>query len=301
LYYTIEANRMKELKNVLITGAAGGFGTIIIDALLAEGYTVTGAMRDAEGRNKLAAQTLENKGVFVVNIDVTNDQSVVEGVDKAASKMGSIDILINNAGLGAGGIQEGFTADDWKKVFDVNVFGVQRMTRAVLPFMKREQRGLLMLISSLSARLSVPFQGPYSPSKWAAEALAESYRVEVSNLGIESCIVEPGGFPTQFIGSLLQPSEKERSLDYGAIKDLPAALLSSVKSVFESNPEQTPDLVSDAVIKLIKMPQGTRPMRTEVDRMFMGDLVAPLNQQLAEANEKVYEAFQMEYLTKVKN
>ena len=292
---------MKKLKNVLITGAAGGFGTIIIDALLSEGYTIAGAMRDTEGRNKQAAETLEEKGVFVVEIDVTNDDSVVDGVNKAAAEMGSIDILINNAGLGAGGIQEGFTADDWKKVFDVNVFGVQRMTRAVLPFMKREQRGLLMLISSLSARLSVPFQGPYSPSKWAAEALAESYKVEVSNLGIESCIVEPGGFPTQFIGSLLQPSDKERLLDYGAIKDLPDALLSSVKSVFESNPEQTPDLVSNAVINLIKMPQGTRPMRTEVDRMFMGDLVAPLNQQLAEANEKVYEAFQMKYLTKVKN
>ena len=292
---------MKKLKNVLITGAAGGFGTIIIDALLSEGYTIAGAMRDTEGRNKQAAETLEQKGVFVVEIDVTNDDSVVDGVNKAAAEMGSIDILINNAGLGAGGIQEGFTADDWKKVFDVNVFGVQRMTRAVLPYMKRQQHGLLMLISSLSARLSVPFQGPYSPSKWAAEALAESYKVEVSNLGIESCIVEPGGFPTQFIGSLLQPSDKERLLDYGAIKDLPDALLSSVKSVFESNTEQTPDLVSNAVINLIKMPQGTRPMRTEVDRMFMGDLVAPLNQQLAEANEKVYEAFQMEYLTKVKN
>ena len=292
---------MKKLKNVLITGAAGGFGTVIIEALLIEGYTITGAMRDTEGRNKQAAETLEKKGVFVVEIDVTNDESVVEGVNKAAAQMGGIDILINNAGLGAGGIQEGFTADDWKKVFDVNVFGVQRMTRAVLPYMKRQQHGLLMLISSLSARLSVPFQGPYSPSKWAAEALAESYKVEVSNLGIESCIVEPGGFPTQFIGSLLQPSDKERLLDYGAIKDLPDALLSSVKSVFESNPEQTPDLVSNAVINLIKMPQGTRPMRTEVDRMFMGDLVAPLNQQLAEANEKVYEAFQMKYLTKVKN
>jgi len=292
---------MKKSKNVLITGAAGGFGTIIIEALLAEGYNVTGAMRDAEGRNKLAAQTLESQGVFVVEIDVTSDDSVVEGVNKAVARMGSIDILINNAGLGAGGIQEGFTADDWKKVFDVNVFGVQRMSRAVLPFMKMQQHGLLMLISSLSARLSVPFQGPYSPSKWAAEALAESYRVEVSNLGIESCIVEPGGFPTQFIGSLLQPSEKERSLDYGAIKDLPDALLSSVKSVFESNPEQTPDLVSEAVVNLIKMPHGTRPMRIEVDRMFMGNLVAPLNQQLAIANEKVYEAFQMEYLTKVKS
>ena len=229
---------MKKLQNVLITGAAGGFGTVIIEALLTEGYTVTGAMREVGGRNKHAAEILEKIGVFTVEIDVTSDESVVEGVRKSAVKMGSIDILINNAGLGAMGIQESFTADDWKKVFDVNVFGVQRMTRAVLPFMKQQQKGLLMLISSLSARLSVPFQGPYSPSKWAAEALAESYRVEISNLGIESCIVEPGAFPTQFIGSLLQPSEKERSSDYGSIKDLPDALLASIASVFEANPEQ---------------------------------------------------------------
>lgn len=292
---------MKKLKNVLITGAAGGFGTVIIEALLIEGYTITGAMRDTEGRNKQAAETLEKKGVFVVEIDVTNDESVVEGVNKAAAQMGGIDILINNAGLGAGGIQEGFTAEDWKKVFDVNVFGVQRMTRAVLPFMKQKQHGLLMLISSLGARLSVPFQGPYSPSKWAAEALAESYRMEVSNLGIESCIIEPGAFPTQFIGSLLQPSDNERALDYGAIKDLPGILLSSIESVFESNPDQSPDLVSKAVIDLVKTPHGKRPMRTEVDMMFMGDLVAPLNQQLAMANEKLYEAFRMGHLTEVKN
>jgi NAD(P)-dependent dehydrogenase (short-subunit alcohol dehydrogenase family) len=290
---------MKELKNVLITGAAGGFGTVIVEALLAEGYNITGAMRDTEGRNKLAAATLKEKGVYVVEIDVTNDESVMEGAGKAAAKMGGIDILINNAGLGAMGIQESFTADDWKKVFDVNVFGVQRMTRAVLPFMKQQQKGLLILISSLSARLSVPFQGPYSPSKWAAEALAESYRTEVSNFGIETCILEPGAFPTHFIGSLFQPSEKERSADYGAIKDLPDALLASIESVFEANPEQNPNLVSDSITELIKMPHGTRPMRTEVDRMFMGDLVAPLNQQLAEANEKLYEAFQMAHLTKV--
>jgi NADP-dependent 3-hydroxy acid dehydrogenase YdfG len=292
---------MKTLKNVLITGAAGGFGTVIIEALLTEGFTITGAMRDANGRNKRSAEFLKKKGVFVVEIDVTDDASVTAGVEKAAAQMGSIDILINNAGLGAGGIQEAFTADDWKMVFDVNVFGVQRMTRAVLPFMKQQQQGLLMLISSLSARLSVPFQGPYSPSKWAAEALAESYRMEVSNLGIESCIIEPGAFPTQFIGSLLQPSEKGRTSDYGAIKDLPGALLASIESVFEANPEQSPDLVSKAVMNLINMPHGKRPMRTEVDKMFMGDLVAPLNQQLATANEELYKAFQMEHLSIVKN
>jgi NAD(P)-dependent dehydrogenase (short-subunit alcohol dehydrogenase family) len=292
---------MRKLNNVLITGAAGGFGTVTIDALLAEGYTVTGAMRDVGGRNRQASESLERKGVFVVEIDVTSDERVTEGVRKAATQMGSIDILINNAGLGTMGIQEEFTSLDWKKVFDVNVFGVQRMTRAVLPFMRQQQQGLLMLISSLGARLSVPFQGPYSPSKWAAEALAESFRVEVSNFGIESCIVEPGAFPTQFIGSLLQPSEKERSADYGPIKDLPEALLASIEGVFQANPEQGLTLVSKAIIKLLDMPHGKRPMRTEVDRMFMGDLVAPLNHQSAEANDRLHEAFQMDHLTKVKS
>jgi len=291
---------MTKLKNVLITGASGGFGNVIIEALLTEGYTITGALRDAAGRNKQVAETLKEKGVFIVEIDVTNDESVVEGVRKAATQMGSIDILINNAGLGAMGIQEAFTAHDWKKVFDVNVFGVQRMTRAVLPFMREQQQGLLMLISSLGARLAVPFQGPYSSSKWAAEALAESFRVEVSNFGIETCIVEPGAFPTKFIGSLLQPGEQERLKDYGAIKDLPDAMLASIESVFEANPEQKPELVSAAVVELLKMQHGTRPMRTEVDRMFMGELIAPLNQQLAIANEKLYQAFQMDHLTKVK-
>jgi NAD(P)-dependent dehydrogenase (short-subunit alcohol dehydrogenase family) len=292
---------MGKLKNVLITGAAGGFGTVIIEALLKEGYTVTGTLRDAAGRNKQVADKLKKDGVFVVEIDVTDDDSVIEGVGRAAAQMGSIDILINNAGIGTVGIQESFTANDWKKVFDVNVFGVQRMTRAVLPFMKKNQQGLLLLISSLSARFAVPFPGPYCPSKWAAEALAESYRTEVSNLGIETCIIEPGAFPTQFIGSLLQPSDPDRTLDYGTIRDLPAAMLASIDEVFASNPDQNPNMVSNALIKLLKLPHGSRPVRTEVDAMFMGELVAPLNAQLDAANEKLYEAFQMTHLTKVKN
>lgn len=290
---------MERLKNVLITGAAGGFGTVMIEALLNEGYNVTGTLRDAGSRNKHVADKLKDAGAFVVEVDVTDDDSVVQGVGEAAAQMGGIDILINNAGIGTVGIQESFTADDWKKVFDVNVFGVQRMTRAILPFMKSQQRGLLILISSLSARLAVPFPGPYCPSKWAAEALAESYRTEVSNLGIESCIIEPGAFPTQFIGSLLQPSDPDRVADYGAIKDLPAAMLASIDEVFASNPEQKPTMVSAALINLLKLPHGARPVRTEVDAMFMGELVAPLNKQLDTANDKLYEAFQMTHLTKV--
>ncbi len=297
---------MKKLQNkvAFITGGSRGMGASIASRLASEGATV---VFTHSGKNTAKAsavlRAIKANGSRGAALVANNEhpETILEAMESTMKEFGAIDILINNAGLGATGIQEEFTADDWKKVFDVNVFGVQRMTRAVLPFMKKQQQGLLMLISSLGARLAVPFQGPYSPSKWAAEALAESYRVEVSHLGIESCIVEPGAFPTPFIGSLLQPSEKERSADYGAMKDLPDTLMASVKGVFEANPEQSPDLVFKAIVELLKMPHGTRPIRTEVDRMFMGELVAPLNKQLEEANQKLYEAFQMPHLTNVKS
>lgn len=94
---------MSNLNKVLITGASDGFGMVIIDALIEEGYRITGALRDAEGRNKRASEELRRKGVFVIEIDVTNDESVVTGGGTAAAHMGGIDILINNAGIGTVG------------------------------------------------------------------------------------------------------------------------------------------------------------------------------------------------------
>ena len=121
------------------------------------------------------------------------------------------------------GCKKAFTADDWKKVFDVNVFGVQRMIRAVLPHMKERKHGLLIQIASLTGRLAIPFQGPYSPSKWAVEALAELYRVEVSQFGIESCVIEPGGFPTSFLDRLMEPSDRSRLASYLVLSKLPCS------------------------------------------------------------------------------
>src|SRR5207237_236186 len=110
----------------------------------------------------------------------------------------------------------------WRRVFEVNVFGVQRVVRAVLPRMKERKAGLLVQVSSLNGRMALPFQGPYSPSKWAVEALAEVYRVELSQLGIESCIVEPGGMPTTFLERLVTPSDSSRDASYGDMAQFPA-------------------------------------------------------------------------------
>jgi NAD(P)-dependent dehydrogenase (short-subunit alcohol dehydrogenase family) len=288
------------LSNVLITGAGSGFGRLTVDALLAAGHTVAGSMRDINGRNRDVAAALTAQGVLVVEIDVTDDNSVENGVNQVITTLGTLDVVINNAGLGALGLQEGFTSDDFKRVFDVNVFGVQRIDRAVIPHMKARGTGLLIQIASLTGRLSIPFQGPYSPSKWAVEALAELYRVELSQHGIESAIVEPGGMPTEFLGRLISPSDPDRLADYGDVAELPIGFLNSFEATFAANPEQDPKLVADAIVDLIALPHGERPFRTVVDKMGLGDLVAPYNDHLESLTQNIYTMFQIQHLLHVK-
>jgi NAD(P)-dependent dehydrogenase (short-subunit alcohol dehydrogenase family) len=173
---------MNMAKRILITGANGGFGKLMFDTLAAKGHKVVAAMRDTGGRNKNAADQFKKTGE-VVEIDVTVDSSVKSGVAQAIQVAGGLDVVINNAGTGVIGLQEAFTPEDLKKIFDINVFGVHRMNRAVLPHMRKNRSGLLVHISSLLGRITVPFYGPYNASKWALEALAENYRSELSGFG----------------------------------------------------------------------------------------------------------------------
>ncbi|MEM9103810.1 MAG: SDR family oxidoreductase [Pseudomonadota bacterium] len=184
--------------SVLITGTNSGFGYLIANTLVDAGYRVAGSVRDPNGRNASIVKGLEVKGIHIVEIDVTDEESVTQGVFKASEKIGPIDILINNAGVGTLGWQESFTIDDFKKVFDINVFGVQRMTRAVLPQMKQRGHGTIIQISSILGKFVLPFLGSYSATKHAVEGLVENYRVELSQFGIQSLIVQPGGFGTDF-------------------------------------------------------------------------------------------------------
>lgn len=290
----------QEKSTVLITGAATGFGRLTIETLIKAGYRVTGTMRDVEGRNAANAEALKNLGADVIEMDVTSDFSTETGITQAITRMGRVDVVINNAGLGALGIQESFTSEDWKTVFDVNVFGVQRVNRAVLPHMKLRGSGLLLQIASCTGRLAIPFQGPYSPSKWAVEALAELYRVECSQLGIESCIVEPGGFPTEFLDRLMRPGDPSRSGSYGEIAELPERFFKGFEQAFAANPAQNPQLVADAILNLIGMPYGERPFRTVVDKMGLAEHVIPYNEHLEKITQSIYSIFGIGHLLKVK-
>ena len=267
-------------KNVLITGANGGFGKLTVETLLAKGHQVVATLRGVSGKNKEAAAALEAAGAKVVEIDVTNEQSVNEGIAKAIDLLGGLDVVVNNAGVGVLGIQENFTTEDFQRLFEINVFGVQRVNRAVLPHFRSKGSGLLVHISSLLGRMTLPFYGPYNASKWALEALAENYRVELSGFGVDSVVVEPGGYPTSFFSSLIQPSDKSRDEGYGPMVDAPKQLFDSFEGALANNPDQKPQDVADAIVGIIETPAGQRPFRTVVDKMGMGDHLIGYNDQL---------------------
>ncbi|MEM9687796.1 MAG: SDR family NAD(P)-dependent oxidoreductase [Bacteroidota bacterium] len=214
--------------------------------------------------------------------------------------MEGLDVVINNAGVGVLGIQEQFTIEDFKRLFDINVFGVQRVNRAVLPHFRDQGSGLLIHISSLLGRIAFPFYGPYNASKWALEALAENYRVELSGFGVDSCIVEPGGYPTGFMSNLMKPSDISQNESYGEMVNAPQQMFENFEGALASNPAQNPQNVADAIADLISTPAGQRPVRTVVDNMGMGTHIEPYNNQLAQIHEGLYNAFGMEEMLKLK-
>ncbi len=265
---------------ILITGASGGFGALTVKTLLQQGHSVAATMRNTDSKNKDVATELSALGAHIVELDVTDDESVSSGVAEAKDLLGGLDVVINNAGVGVLGIQENFTIDDFKRLFDINVFGVQRVNRAALPHLRQQGSGLLVHVSSLLGRMTLPFYGPYNASKWALEALAENYRLELSGFGVDSCIVEPGGYPTTFFNSLIQPSDDSQNASYGEMVNAPKQLFDSFEGALAGNPNQDPQHVADAIANLISTPAGQRPVRTVVDNMGMGTHIEPYNQQL---------------------
>jgi NAD(P)-dependent dehydrogenase (short-subunit alcohol dehydrogenase family) len=289
------------MAQILITGASGGFGLLTVKQLLRDGHSVVGTSRDIAGRNKARVAELEQLGARVVEMDVTKDESVTRGAEAAIQQLGGIDVLINNAGVGVLGLTEAFTADDIQRVFDINVLGVHRVTRAVLPAMRKATRGLIINISSLLGRIAIPFYGPYNASKWALEALTENYRTEVSQLGVEVCLVEPGGYPTTFIDNLVRPSDKEIAKTYGPMGQMAEPFLENFEKALAANPSQDPQHVAAAVSGLVSAAHGSRPFRTIVDSIGMGSPVAEYNAVLGQITESIYTNFGIGHLLRVKS
>ncbi|HLL09583.1 MAG TPA: SDR family oxidoreductase [Rubrivivax sp.] len=284
---------------ILLTGASGGFGRLTAQTLLAAGHQVAAALRDVAGRNRETAAALAARGAEVIEMDVSDDASVDLGVASANDRLAGLDVVIHGAGIGTIGLQEAFTADDLRRLFEVNLFGVHRVNRALLPAWRERRSGLMVNVSSLLGRITMPFYGPYNASKWALEALSENYRSELSGFGIEVCIVEPGGYATSFMHNLMRPSDRGRADGYGAMAAAPQAFLEGFERTLLATPAQDPQHVADAVASLVAAAAGTRPFRTTVDSLGMGDAVAGYNDALASLTLGVYRNMGIETMLNV--
>jgi NAD(P)-dependent dehydrogenase (short-subunit alcohol dehydrogenase family) len=205
-------------KSVVVTGSSTGFGKLTVQTLAKDGHQVFATMRGVAGKNKAFADELTQWGkdhqlsVEVVELDVTSDESVINAAAHINAKVGAVDVVVNNAGIYGGGLDESYSVQDYKNIFEVNVFGVLRVVRAFLPAMRAKSTGLFVQISSVMGRIVIPFAGAYTSSKWAIEAVAESLRYELAPQGIDSVIVQPGAFPTEIFWLKDSSPSKSQSL-----------------------------------------------------------------------------------------
>jgi NAD(P)-dependent dehydrogenase (short-subunit alcohol dehydrogenase family) len=251
--------------SVLITGASSGFGRLTAETLARRGHRVFATMRARSGRNatvaaEFASFTLrEGMEICVLDLDVTADTSVDAAVASVFEAAGRIDVLVNNAGTLCRGLLESITVDQAREQFETNVFGSLRLNRAVLPYMHRQQHGLIVHVSSSLGRVVLPYSGIYAASKFALEAIAEAYCYELAGTGIESVIVEPGAFPTDLErNAIYPPADDERLGFYGE------SASRSLRAQEGLSRRANPQKVADAIAMLVEMSAGQRPLRTTV-------------------------------------
>lgn len=260
-------------KTILITGTSSGFGKLTAELLLKKGYTVIACMRDIDQKNLEVAEELKGIGATVIELDIADNESVESAMNSIRNI--DIDILINNAGVGAVGWMENFTTADLDRVFQVNVFGSHRMIRSVLPAMKKRGKGQIIQLSSLLGKFSMPFLGPYSASKHAIESIIETYQSELTQFGISFHIVEPGTYPTNFGKNLIKSSDIKRFKSYSNATYNIETQMQAFEVRNTSNNAPNPYDIAAAIVNLLENPKP--PFVSVVDSDTIGEDVSVLN------------------------
>jgi NAD(P)-dependent dehydrogenase (short-subunit alcohol dehydrogenase family) len=222
-------------KTAIVTGASSGIGEATAERLAKAGYNVYGTSRRGAQSAKRSFEMLR--------LDVTSDESVASAVGQVVAAEGQIDLLVNNAGFGvAPGAAEESSIAQARSIFDTNFFGIVRMTRAVVPHMRRRGTGRIINIGSVLGFLPMPFGALYAATKHAIEGYSESLDHELRTRGIRVSIIEPAYTKTQFDANFLEPDSK---LD--VYRDIRAAVSKTVKEVMVGADE--PGVVADVVLR----------------------------------------------------
>ena len=278
------------MKKILITGCSTGFGYDASKYFAEKGHHVYATMRNINGKNANAASELKdfassnNYNLDILEIDVTSDESV----NAAVAQIPAVDVLINNAGRGYGGVMEAFSSDEILAQLDLNIVGTVRLAKAVLPGMRAQKSGLIIQVSSTAGRAAFPGWGLYHASKWGLEGMSEAMRYELAPLGIDVVIVEPGPFATDFYGNLVPAADEEIATAYQHVLEFSEGFGAQVQNMYaDENAPTDPMIVVKIFEDLINSPAGSRPLRTIAGMDFgyqaLNDATEPIRKAGLEA------------------
>lgn len=277
---------------ILVTGAGTGIGKLSARSLAEAGHVVYASMRDIAGRNAPRAAELralaaaEGLELHPLELDVLSQDSADAAAATIVREQGQLDVVIQNAGHLVVGPTEAFTPEEIVKVFDTNVLGAQRVNRAVLPYLRRQESGLMLWISSTTTKGGFPpFMGPYGAAKAAMDSLAVTLAYEIARFGIETSIVVPGAFTrgTDHFPSAGKPADAATAAAYGRYDGLMDQIGAKLSALTPEHAD--PQAVADEIVRIVGLPAGQRPMRPVID--FVNDGAA----EVFEVSERVRTEF----------
>ena len=231
-------------RTALVTGASSGIGEDTARKLQALGYIVYGAARRTDRLQALTAD-----GIRPLVMDVTDDASMTSGVNRILEETGRIDVLVNNAGYGSYGAIEDVPIDEARRQFEVNVFGLARLTQLVTPHMRTQGSGTIINISSMGGKLTTPLGGWYHATKYAVEALSDALRMELRPFDIDVVVVEPGGIRTEWYA--IAADHLEATAEGSAYTDQIRAAAGSMRGESNLRRFSPPEVIARTIVKIV--------------------------------------------------
>ncbi|MDN5215098.1 oxidoreductase [Fulvivirgaceae bacterium BMA12] len=231
-------------KVIIITGASSGIGKQTALQLIKEGHIVYGAARRLDKMQELATA-----GGHILEMDVTNHEQVKSAIQLVKDEQKRIDVLINNAGFAIWGAVEDTSYEEARRQFEVNIFGLAEVTKAVLPTMRNQKSGTIINVSSIGGKIYSPLGAWYHATKHALEGWSDCLRLEVQQFGIDVVIVEPGAIKTEF-GDVL--NENFASSEKGSYAGLAKTMKKVTENAYDEGNYSPPDVIANTISKAIK-------------------------------------------------
>jgi NAD(P)-dependent dehydrogenase (short-subunit alcohol dehydrogenase family) len=279
---------MVNQKVAIVTGSSSGIGYETALVLARNGFKTYATMRKLEkGKPILEIAKKEQLHLHNIKLDVTDEKSVIDAIKSIKSDAGRIDVLVNNAGYGLGGALEDVSINEIKAQYETNVFGLIRVTQAVLPTMREQKNGIIVNISSIGGKMAMPLLSPYISTKFAVEGLSESIAYDLEPFGIKVVIIEPGAIKTHFDTGMIIP---QKGLDPSSPYFKSLQQFQSVVGPMLQN-GSLPGVVAKVVLEAVTSQNPNL-------RYTAGDDAAFLAQKRKELSDPDFKKFVSEFLSK---